>query len=66
MGKALSVLKSHWPAILAFGVAAYAQFGPAIAAWISAHPKYASWTSVITFVVGYYVRSPLTPAVPKA
>ncbi len=65
MNKALSALKSHWPAILAFGIAAYAQFGPTIALWIAAHPKYASWTSVVTFVIGYYVKSPFTPAAAK-
>ncbi len=64
MNKAIAVLKAHSPAILAFGLAFYAQFATTIAAWITAHPKYASWGTVLTFVIGYYMKSPLSAPAP--
>jgi hypothetical protein len=58
--KLTAILKAHWPAVVAFGVAAYAQFGTAIAGWVHAHPKYAVLSQLLTFCVGYYMKSPLT------
>lgn len=59
MSKVTEILKVHWPAILAFGIAFWVQFGTTITTWIAAHPKYAGWSNVIAFVVAYYLRSPI-------
>lgn len=59
MDKVWSFLKGHWPAIVAFGAAFYAQFGSAITAYVAAHPKLSVWYAVVSFVIGYYVKSPL-------
>ena len=64
MNKFLAGLKTHSPAIIAFGLAFYAQFATTIAAWITSHPKYASWGTVLTFVIGYYMKSPLSAPAP--
>ena len=61
MKKALSFLLSHWPAILAFGIAAWAQFGTQVTAFVAAHPHLSGWFAFASFAVAYYVKSPLAP-----
>jgi hypothetical protein len=51
-------LKSHWPAIVAFFTAFYAQFGSVINAYVAAHPKLTVWAAMAAFTVAYYVKSP--------
>jgi hypothetical protein len=60
----LTFLKSHWPAILAFGIAAWAQFGTQVTAFVSTHPHLSGWFAFASFAVAYYVKSPLTPKAP--
>jgi hypothetical protein len=57
MDKVYSFLKAHWGPILAFGAAAWVQFGPSVTAYVSAHPKLAVWFSFASFVVAYYKKS---------
>lgn len=61
MNKFTSILKSHWPAIVAFGVAFWAQFGTGIMDWVKIHPRYSAWASLLTFIVGFYLKSPFSP-----
>jgi hypothetical protein len=64
MKSLLSLLKSHWPPVLALLVAFWAEFGTLITTWVVAHPKYATLAHVVTFVIAYYMKSPLTPKPP--
>lgn len=54
-----SLAKRHWPTIVAFLIAFWAQFGGQITAYISAHPKYSAVFAAVSWTVTYYLRSPL-------
>jgi len=56
----VAFLKSHWPAILAFGIAAWAQFGTQVTTFVAAHPHLSGWFAFVSFVIAYYVKSPLS------
>lgn len=59
MNKIIAFLRAHWVAILSFGMAFWAEFSTPILAWVHNHPHYTVIFSVVSFVVSYYLRSPL-------
>ena len=60
LDKAGAFLKAHWPAIAAFGLAFWAQFGSQITAFVELHPKLSFWYAAASFTVAYYLKSPFT------
>lgn len=58
MDKVIVFVKSHWPVILAFGVAAWSQFGTQVTTWVGAHPHLSGWFAFVSFTVAYWAKSP--------
>jgi FtsH-binding integral membrane protein len=57
--KVWAFIKLHWPAILAFALAFWAKFGSQIQAYITAHPNLSIAYALVSFVVAYYLKSPV-------
>lgn len=58
MSKALSLMKAHWPAIVAFLMAFWEKFGTQIDAYVKVHPHLSVYFALAAFTVTYYLRSP--------
>lgn len=56
--KVWGLIKLHWPAIVAFGLAFWAKFGSQVQAYVTAHPNLSIAYALVSFVVAYYLKSP--------
>jgi hypothetical protein len=61
MNTILGYAKSHWVTLLALATAIWAYSKPTVTSYVGAHPASAFWFGLVSVVVTFYLKSPLTP-----
>lgn len=54
MNKATAFVKSHWPVIAAFGMAAWAEYGTSVMKYVATHPHASAAVGFVVFTVGWF------------